>query len=461
MIGLLARFAAACRSAGLRVSTAEIIDCARQLSFIDVLDEDRFKTVLRANFAKSRRDQRAFDRIYRLFFHEMQPPGNRPDPHGADFGAESRLLADLRADSAGDDLDRALFDFLAGDPAAYLGVLRDLENRQEGPAAGAIRSNLGHMAGRMQVMLRINALRTRAARLPQQAPSDRADSQRHAAAGRIRRRLDRALQMLTEDTRPYNDGLRQVRTHARHIEDLGERPFSSLSAGEIEQMREVIGKLVRKLKDRMGRRYAAAASGMPDVQRTLRYSGRFQGVPMVIRYRRRPARKTRIVALCDVSGSVWSAARFMLNLLYSLQDCFAAVHSFAFVCATTDITEIFEQHEINRALEKVLSSPDIDFDAMTDYGEVFLQFRRDYMHLVNRKTTVIIVGDARSNYQHPRESVLEEIRQKSRRIVWLNPEPEAFWASGDSEMNTYKAYCHEVRACWNLNQLVDFIEELV
>jgi uncharacterized protein with von Willebrand factor type A (vWA) domain len=74
---------------------------------------------------------------------------------------------------------------------------------------------------------------------------------------------------------------------------------------------------------------------------------------------------------------------------------------------------------------------------------------------------VIIVGDARSNYQHPRESVLAEIREKARRIIWLNPEPENFWGTGDSEMHTYKAHCHEVRVCQNLNQLIDFIEELV
>lgn len=251
-----------------------------------------------------------------------------------------------------------------------------------------------------------------------------------------------------------------MRTHHKHFENLGERLFSSLTPREIEEMREVIGLLVRKLKDRMGRRYAAGKRGALDVKGTLRDAGKFQGIPLILKYRRRPLRKTRIVALCDVSGSVWSAARFMLNMLYSMQDCFSAVHSFAFVCGTTDITEIFENNEVNQAVEKVLTNTDIEFGALTDYGAVFSEFRRNFMHLLDRKTTVIIMGDARSNYHNPRESVLDEIREKSRRLIWLNPEPEAFWTTGDSEMNTYKAYCHEVRPCRNLNQLIDFIEDL-
>ncbi|MEZ4549255.1 MAG: VWA domain-containing protein [Desulfobacterales bacterium] len=61
------------------------------------------------------------------------------------------------------------------------------------------------------------------------------------------------------------------------------------------------------------------------------------------------------------------------------------------------------------------------------------------------KKILIIVGDARTNYHNPCERLLDEMRAKCRRVIWLNPEPEQFWGTGDSEMNTYKSYCHEVR----------------
>ena len=461
MQNLIIQFAATCRSGDLRVSTAEVIDCVRQLQWVDALDETQFKTTLRSNFAKSRRDQRNFDRLYALFFHDMQTGDHlSPDAHQAE---EVRALVDqLKADAdEADPIDAALLDFLAGNPGNYLQEMQRLENQNEYTPKG-LKSNLGQLSSRLEVMLRLNNMRGQVGRMQTGSggggpptPSEK------DAADQVAQRLDRAYRMLTEEVRPHNDGLTQVRSHQKHYEQLGERPFSSLSPAEIEEMRDVIKQLVRKLKDKMSRRYAAKNKGILDVKKTLRHAGRFQGVPIEIKYRNRPLRKTKIVTLCDVSGSVWSAARFMLNMIYSMQDCFSAVHSFAFVSGTTDITEIFEKNEINQAIERVMSDPEIDFNALTDYGEVFYQFKRDHMHLVNKKTTVIIVGDGRSNYHNPREQVLADIREKCRRIIWLNPEAESFWGTGDSEMHTYKAFCHELRPCQNLNQLIDFIEDLV
>jgi len=182
---------------------------------------------------------------------------------------------------------------------------------------------------------------------------------------------------------------------------------------------------------------------------------------MEIMFRKKPPKKGKVVTLCDISSSVWSAARFMLNILYSLQECFTKVHSFVFVSGLAEVTAIFENEEINRAIEKVLKEVDIDYLAQTDYGETFRQFRDRYMDVLNKKTTLIIIGDARSNYFHPEDRILEEMREKCRRLIWLNPEPEGSWNTGDSEMFAYKPYCHELRECRNLNQLVDFVEELI
>ena len=455
MMHLLLKFAAVCRSGDLRVSTSEVIDAVTHLQWVDFSDEAGFKAALKANFAKSRREQGNFDRLYHLFFHEMQT-STALDPDGEQTAEQRQIITQLQEnETLTDPIDSALIDFLKGDPAAFLQEIHNLENREE-YSSPALKSNLGQLSGRLAVMLRINALKGAIGQANTGGRSG--DSQ---AAERLLGRLDRAYKMLTEDNRPNNDALKKVRSNETHFRDIGERSFAALSPAEILQMQEIIKKLVRKLRDRMGRRYAAGSRRYLDVKKTLRHSGRFQGIPIEIKYRQRPLKKTKIVALCDVSGSVWSAARFMLNMLYSMQDCFSAVHSFAFISAATDITEIFEKYEADKAVEKVLSSRKIEFGALTDYGEVFQQFRRHHMHLVNKRTTVIIVGDGRSNYHNPREEILADIREKSRRIIWLNPEPEDFWHTGDSEINTYKAYCHEIRPCRNLNQLVDFVEDLV
>jgi uncharacterized protein with von Willebrand factor type A (vWA) domain len=250
-------------------------------------------------------------------------------------------------------------------------------------------------------------------------------------------------------------------SHRRHLSRLGEVHFASLTPKEVEEMREVIEQLVRRLKDAVGRRYAALSRGVLDVKRTLRRAARYQGVPMEIVRRRRPPRKAKIVALCDVSGSVWSAARFMLNILYSLQECFTQVRSFIFVAGLQEVTRIFQTYEINQAIEKVLTEAEIDYNAATDYGLTFRQFKRHYLDVLNKKTTLIIIGDGRSNYTNPEEGILEQMRERSRRVIWLNPETQQFWYTGDSEMRSFQAHCDEVRPCQNLNQLVEFIRSLV
>ena len=119
------------------------------------------------------------------------------------------------------------------------------------------------------------------------------------------------------------------------------------------------------------------------------------------------------------------------------------------------------KHEINHAIKKILTEAEIEYEVPTDYGETFCHFKREYLYLLDKKTTLIIIGDARSNYFNPRQEILGEMREKCRRVIWLNPEPETIWNTGDSEMFTYQAFCHEVRQCSNLNQVMSFVKELV
>ena len=274
-------------------------------------------------------------------------------------------------------------------------------------------------------------------------------------------RLDSARRLLLQHPPAQEPDDSKHVSHRRHLSRLGEVHFASLTPKEVEEMREVIEQLVRRLKDTVGRRYAARRRGVLDVKRTLRRSARYQGVPMEIVSRHRPPRKAKIVTLCDVSGSVWSAARFMLNILYSLQECFSQVRSFIFVAGLEEVTRIFQTYEINQAIEKVLTEAEINYNAATDFGLTFRQFKRHYLDILNKKTTLIIIGDGRSNYTSPEEGILEQMHERSRRVIWLNPETEQFWYTGDSEMRAFQAHCDEVRPCQNLNQLVEFIRSLV
>jgi hypothetical protein len=459
MVNLLLKFVSISRAAGLRVSTSEVLDCLNQLKLVDLLDEPQFAAVLRANFAKSRREQFHFDRLYDLFFHELRQESNIA--HGDPLADQiQNVLQALMPELQTDESARAVLDFLGGDPQPFLEQMQPglLEGDGNG---GGMGSNLGPMIQRLALMLQINGVQDALAQFLIDQRDRMPWETRRDLKALFDARLDSARRLLTRQPLPVDDDSRITNSYQQRLDRLGEIHFASLTKKEVEGMREVIEQLVRKLKDSSSRRYAAKNRGSLDVKKTLRRAAGYQGIPLELFFRNRPPRKTKIVTLCDVSGSVWSAARFMLNMLYSLQECFTQVRSFIFVAGLEEVTSIFKDCEINQAIEKVLREASIEYNAATDYGLTLRQFKKQYMDILNKKTTLIIIGDGRTNYSNPQDQILEEMRERSRRLIWLNPETRHFWYTGDSEMRTYQTCCDEIRPCQNLNQLLDFIKSLV
>ena len=323
------KFVSSARAAGLRISTTETLDCLQQLSMVDLLNETQFSRVLRANFAKSRKDQDKFDHLYHLFFHEL-----REDEVlvGADPIAEYRreILDQLMQEAEEDSPLPALIEFLDGNPAPFLEMLKSLESEgQEGTNQGP-GSNLGAMVRRVNVLLNIgrtgNALSAAIQGTRDRIPWETRDG----LSQHFDRRLESAQRLLTRQRPAAPSKKRRSPSYDRRLIRMGAVPFTSLTPKEVQEMRDVIRELVRKLKDTVNRRYAIRSRGALDVKKTLRKAMQYQGVPIEMVFRKKPPRRGKIVVLCDVSGSVWSSARFMLNMLYSLQECFTKVRSFIF-----------------------------------------------------------------------------------------------------------------------------------
>lgn len=463
MIHLVLKFSEFCRASDLKVSTSEVLDCLSHMELVNVADETEFRTVLCANFVKTARDRSHFDTLYDIFFHDLSldEEAMETDDRLNQNKERADIVDALRRDDPGDGIDDSIIDFLEGNPLNFLEDLRQLHASEENMSK-VVKSNLGGLSGRLEIMLQLNRAHNRIIQFMNEGSSGSGEGQYGSGTGNyFIRRIDAARRMLSEEKKPENTGIKHVKSTTETGTGLGNKFFSSLTPAEVEDMRDVVEQLVRKLKDIVTRRWADQSSGILDVKKTLRKASRYNGVPIDLTYKKKPPRKGKIVTLCDISGSVWSAARFMLNMLYSMHECFSKVRTFVFVSRLAEATDIFDGNDINDAIEKVMSGIDLDYNALTDYGETFHEFRKSYLHILDRKTTLIVVGDGRSNYFNPGERALEEMREKCRRVIWLNPEPEKFWSYGDSEMSTYMAYCHEVRPCQNLNQLSNFIQELV
>jgi uncharacterized protein with von Willebrand factor type A (vWA) domain len=458
MVKLIQQFASCCRAAGLRISTSEVLDSLNQLQLINPTEEQQFRSLLRANFAKSMKDVQHFDRLYYLFFHEMRMD-TADMKQAASYSDKIKKVAKfLKLMPHDNPVYDAVVDFLQGNPLALLREMRRIQTEEE---VTMLRFNLGPLGNRLNVMLQINKAANAARDLVAENYAKTDSAARRDLTAYFAARVDAARSILMYEPRPGDINTKKINMYEQRLKGLGEKSFSSFTREELEEMREAIDKLVRKLKNIVSRRFSVRNRGNLDVKKTLRASAKYNGVPLDIKYRRKTKRKSRIITLCDVSGSVWAAARFMLNLLYSLQDCFEKVNSFVFIDHLSEVTSIFEEHEINEAIRLVLETSDVHYDAPTDYGETLRNFKKDYMDLLTKKTTLIIVGDGRSNYMNPEDAILGQMRERCRRVIWLNPEQENLWGTGDSEIRSYMHHCHEVRQCRNVNQLFTFIEELV
>ena len=277
--------------------------------------------------------------------------------------------------------------------------------------------------------------------------------------------IDQRLQDLAHMVRSYvraelekQDA--QLRENQK-MRSLADKSFYYLSEDEIRKMKEAVAKLAQRLKHVIAIRRKRAKRGRFDLQQTLRKNLQYGGVPFHVVLDRKKKEKPQVVILCDVSDSVRNVSRFMLQFVYSVQDLYARVRSFIFVADLGEVTRLFEDNEIHAAIDLALRGNIINIYAHSDFGRAFRTFHRDFLSVINKRTTVLVLGDARNNYNLPHEWVVRDVQQRAKQVIWLNPESRLTWGFGDSEMDRYAPYCDLVEECRNLNQLYRVIDKLV
>jgi hypothetical protein len=181
-------------------------------------------------------------------------------------------------------------------------------------------------------------------------------------------------------------------------------------------------------------------------------------VPFDLIWKTRRLDRPKVVVICDVSRSVAAVARFLLLFLYSLHDVIDDIHAYAFSDRLVDIGDILDGDAVETAIEQVLTR--IGFRP-TDYGQALEDFEAAFLPLVDRRTTVLVMGDGRSNDTDPKSEILQRVANRAKRLIWLNPEPEAFWGLGDSEMSRYRPHCHLARTCNTVKHLERVVDDLL
>jgi hypothetical protein len=245
----------------------------------------------------------------------------------------------------------------------------------------------------------------------------------------------------------------------REVIEWKERQFETFDAAERAEMEAVIAHLVRRLKQQVKKRQNNAESGRLNISRTLRRSAKTGFVPFDPIFYTNEIDRPRVVVLCDVSYSVTHASRLMLHFLHALGNhSLIKSHDFVFVKELAEVTRLARRQGIEETIEAIFQGEVVDVDDDSDFGHAFEEFHENHMETLRHKPTVIILGDARNNFNDSGAWVLDEIRDRSQQLVWVNPEDRSLWNRGPSIIDEYGQHCDFVEQAATPAELRDVLK---
>jgi uncharacterized protein len=464
----LVEFANLLRENGVRVSLAETLDAFSASEVTGLAEREVFRSALRSTMVKRASELPVFEELFDIYFAGLgeiikqasQAVQNALSMSDQEF---QKFLEDVEKmlQKEGKNLSDLSKQLLQDKSGAMEKAIRD--------AARAIRLSgiertieENYFARALARQLGLDKIEAEIKELREQVEKMDIGS---AMKARMEEYLERRLKALEDIIRKYVRMEREKRDIKQKDDprqtQIGEKSFYYLSEEELKKMNEAVVRLAQRLKNVITVRRKRAKKGRFDIKRTLRHNLENGGVPFKLRFERRKKEKPQVVILCDVSDSVRNASRFMLQFVYSLQDLYSRVRSYIFVADIGEVTEHFRNNDAKDALDVALKGDIINVYAHSNFGYAFRSFVADHIGVINKRTTVIVLGDARNNYNLPHDWCLREIRQRAKRIIWLNPESRNTWGFGDSEMDRYAVHCDLVEECRNLNQLYHVVDRLV
>jgi uncharacterized protein len=454
---------------GVTCSTSETLDGLTALTVVDIGERALVRVALHTTLIKRPEDTATFDILFDRFF----PLTPATPPASTELSAES-AEPDERARAP---VERGGDDTASPSPPDHVRELaeqlRDADTAQLAELARALVARHGAIstarASERHILRRVlTAIDLANVLLEALRAARRSDPEADSLAVRQRRddmqhRIDMLKRLLAQEIRAslFADvGTTGVGLIApRRIEDA---EILKSTAAERRQMREAVRPLARKLAHRLARLRIDRHRGRVDIRRTTRRSIGFGGVPMEIATTRRRRHKHTVVVLCDISGSVAEFAHFTLSLLTALSDELRSLRSFVFVDGTAEITEILRTATAGLDPRLLLTLPGVVVnDGHSDYDAAFRRFLERHSDALDPTTTVIIAGDARTNYRTSGSDVLRDIARRSRSVYWFNPEPQENWGTHDSSVSHFREHCDEMFEVRTLRQLAEAVARIL
>jgi uncharacterized protein with von Willebrand factor type A (vWA) domain len=459
MSGLVDRhiaFLEALRGAGLSVSLAEDLDAVSALAALDWSDRPTIRDGYAATLVKRQSQRTTFDALFDLYFPRLvgEGAGKGTDSDGATHEGVVRdnaeALAGFREELADAlaDADRDRLERLAVDMVGRFGAM---PGRGPGLSSWSAYTALQRVSPADLVQQVVDSL------LAEGRPDDEATRLAGRRVGGFTRMVeDDARRRIAEEKGPDHVATVAVRPSIDRLD------FTSARRTDLEEMRREIYPLARRLATRLTQEHHARRRGPLDFRRTVRASISTGGVPLVTHHKPKRPHRTELVVLCDVSGSVASFAQFTLLLVFALRDQFQNLRAFTFIDNVHEVTEHFRPGAdvADVMADLAASTAHAALWGRTNYGRALTRFADEHADALGPKSSLLILGDARSNHSDLAVPVLRDLAGAARHAWWLNPEHSRHWGTGDSAAREYGEVVPMVE-CRNLTQLSEFVHDIL
>ena len=459
------------RKSGIRVSVAEGIDAFRALEELSIEDRAVFRDALRASMVKRGDEISTFNELFDLywsgFYDNLRESfGDLEDQMGGmdiDLDSLMQQMSEMMQGMEGEiDLSELAKALLTQDLAQLEAMIREAAE-QAGTERIENMLQVGFFSRRTNEQLDLEGAGGQLQDLAQKLAEMGMGSEEIEA---LQKMIQQLLENMRRSVKNFVERELQTRNHDYmekfRKEMLQEKSFYHLTEEEITRMREVVNRLAQRIKNVLSVRKKRIKRGKLDLHQTLRRNMARGGIPFEVIYKHRRKDRPKLVILCDVSSSVANVSRFMLQFMYGLQEAFTKIRSYVFVSDLGEVTSVFKDGDVNSAIEKALDGGDvINVYTRSNFGRAFHDFWRDHLSIIDNRTTVLILGDARNNYNDAKAWCLRDIHSKAKNVVWLNPESPSAWGFGDSVMDRYTPYCDVIEECRNLKQLSKIVDQIL
>lgn len=456
--GLLLQAAEALRKVDVPVGSGELLDASRALLAISWDDEATVREALAATLVKSAEHRERFlalwDELLRHQVLRAALDAHRALGGSGDGDGDVSMPGERAGTGEGSGDGEASGDQEGGGSGGGQGAGTGMDLDE---LARMVQTALGEGSGAGgSVMRDLARLAIEAAR-QQESGVVGVDVQRirrllglARGADGVERLSDEAVRAFTELLRQELEEQRTLRTGdlppQRALAQLGR----DLTIGQSPDEAAVL-KAIHALRRQLavaGHSRRGPRSGPIDLRRTIRSSLQTGGVPIEIVPQREHPRRPQLVALCDVSTSVSGSAVFFLSVVSALSDAFSRLRTWAFIERADEVTELCLQARGPKELGQAITTQAkvADHTGYTDYGRVFKQLAIELEDVIDRRTTFLVLGDARTNGRDPGLDAFASLTSRAGRTLWLNPEPELYWNYGDSESARYAQWC-EMHRC--------------